>query len=150
MRTQDASPSHDPMARLRRLLHATERRIAETAGIPHDEIWSAIERPDAAATQPGAELRRPAGLTRDQEASWWDAHPEYWDRRTSPADELLHPERTPSVRRTRPVNLRLPVDLIDALKREAELRDLPYQALIRVWLREQLDRHAAPPRPSKP
>ena len=95
-----------------------------------------------------ANLRRPAGLTPDQEARWWDAHPEYWDQRASPADEVLHPEHTPPVRRTRPISLRLPIDLIDALKREAALRDLPYQTLIRVWLREQLDRYSATSGPS--
>ena len=31
------------------VLDAAERRIAETGGIPHDELWSAVERPDASA-----------------------------------------------------------------------------------------------------
>jgi hypothetical protein len=87
-------------------------------------------------------LRLPAGLTAEQEATWWDAHPEYWDQRPGGrGDKLVAPAASPPARRTHPVSLRLPVDMIDALKREAARRDLPYQTLIRVWLREQLDRH---------
>jgi len=43
------------------------------------------------------------------------------------------------VRRTKPVNLRLPVDMINRLKSEAARRSLPYQTLIRMWLKERLD-----------
>ncbi|MBA2449346.1 MAG: hypothetical protein H0V51_15105 [Chloroflexi bacterium] len=45
-------------------------------------------------------------------------------------------------RRTKPINLRLPVDMIEALKREATHRSLPYQTLIRMWLKERLDGEA--------
>ena len=105
--------------------------------------------PPIASALSAAKLRRPSGLTPEQEARWWDTHPDYWDQHARTAEEVVHPEHTPPVRRTRPVNLRLPVDLIDSLKREAQLRDLPYQTLIRVWLREQLDRHAATPQLSE-
>jgi predicted DNA binding CopG/RHH family protein len=44
--------------------------------------------------------------------------------------------------RTKPVNLRLPVDMIEALKEHATQRSLPYQALIRMWLKERLDTEA--------
>jgi hypothetical protein len=77
----------------------------------------------------------PPGLSPAEEARWWDEHREYWDAVES-ADERVNP---PGGRRTKPVNLRLPVDLIDALKREAALRALPYQTLIRMWLKERLD-----------
>jgi predicted DNA binding CopG/RHH family protein len=40
------------------------------------------------------------------------------------------------------VNLRLPVDMIEALKEHATQRSLPYQALIRMWLKERLDTEA--------
>jgi len=77
----------------------------------------------------------PSGLTPAEEARWWDEHRDYWDVPETP-DERIGPLL---VRRTKPVNLRLPVDLIDALKREAARRALPYQTLIRMWLKERLD-----------
>jgi predicted DNA binding CopG/RHH family protein len=35
--------------------------------------------------------------------------------------------------------LRLPQDLLDRIKVEANKRDVPYQSLIKVWLREKVD-----------
>lgn len=77
----------------------------------------------------------PPGLSPMEEARWWDEHRGHWDASKS-ADERVE---QPLVRTTKPVNLRLPVDLIDELRRAAERRDLPYQTLIRMWLRERLD-----------
>src|SRR5438093_776052 len=67
--------------------------------------------------------------------SEWDEHREYWSSVGS-ADERVNGAPT---RRTRPVNLRLPVDLVGQLKQAAARRDLPYQTLIRMWLRERVD-----------
>ena len=86
--------------------------------------------------------RLPAGLSPAEEARWWDEHRGYWDTVEAP-DERMNPSR---VRRTKPVNLRLPVDMIDGLKDEAARRALPYQTLIRMWLKERLDAEVAPPR----
>jgi predicted DNA binding CopG/RHH family protein len=80
----------------------------------------------------------PAGLSPAEEAQWWDEHREYWDK-TDSVDERIGP---PMVHRTRPINLRLPVDMIEALKQEALQRSLPYQTLIRMWLKERLDTEA--------
>jgi predicted DNA binding CopG/RHH family protein len=82
-----------------------------------------------------ASPRLPAGLSPGEEARWWDEHRDYWDA-AEPRDERIDPTQ---VRRTKPVNLRLPVDMIDQLKREAARRSLPYQTLIRMWLKERLD-----------
>ncbi|MBA2449873.1 MAG: hypothetical protein H0V51_17760 [Chloroflexi bacterium] len=79
--------------------------------------------------------RLPAGLSPAEEARWWDDHRDYWDAVETP-DERIDPSR---VRRTKPINLRLPVDMIDQLKHEAARRALPYQTLIRMWLKERLD-----------
>ena len=65
----------------------------------------------------------PAGLSPAEEARWWDEHRDYWDSAEG-FDELV--DSTP-VRRTKPVTLRLPVDMIDRLKHDAEKRSLPYQ-----------------------
>ena len=81
------------------------------------------------------DLRLPAGLSPAEEARWWDEHRDYWDAVETP-DERIDPSR---VRRTKPINLRLPVDMIDQLKHEAARRVLPYQTLIRMWLKERLD-----------
>ena len=77
----------------------------------------------------------PVGLAPADEARWWDEHRDFWDAVPTP-DERVEPS---AVRRTKPVNLRLPVDMIDTLKREAARRALPYQTLIRMWLKERLD-----------
>ena len=79
--------------------------------------------------------RLPAGLSPTEEARWWDENRAYWDTIEAP-DERIDP---PRVRRTKPIDLRLPVDMIDALKAEAARQELPYQTLIRMWLKERLD-----------
>ena len=40
---------------------------------------------------------------------------------------------------TTSISLRLPQDLLDRIKIAANKRDVPYQSLIKVWLRERLD-----------
>jgi hypothetical protein len=80
----------------------------------------------------------PARLSPEEEARWWDEHREYWDKLDG-ADERVGPVR---VRRTKPVNLRLPVDMIERLEAKASRRELPYEALIRMWLKERLDTEA--------
>ena len=79
--------------------------------------------------------RLPAGLSPAEEARWWDEHRDYWETIESP-DERVDPS---PVRRTKPVTLRLPIDMIDRLKHDAAKRSLPYQTLIRMWLQERLD-----------
>ena len=79
--------------------------------------------------------RLPAGLTPPEEARWWDEHPDYWERVESPDERVdLAP-----VRRTKPITLRLPIDMVEQLKHDAAKRSLPYQTLIRMWLQERLD-----------
>jgi predicted DNA binding CopG/RHH family protein len=92
-------------------------------------------REDSMTARSGTEPRLPAGLSPAEEARWWDEHRDYWDT-VEGRDEAV--ETTP-VQRTKPVNLRLPVEMIDQLKREAARRALPYQTLIRMWLKERLD-----------
>ena len=78
--------------------------------------------------------RLPAGLSPAEEARWWDEHRDYWDT-VEAQDERVDPA---PVRRTKPVTLRLPVDMIEQLKEDAAKRSLPYQTLIRMWLQERL------------
>jgi len=90
------------------------------------------------AARPDASARLPAGLSPAEEARWWDEHPDYWDTVETP-EAKTEPAQ---VRRTKPVNLRLPIDMIGDLKCEAARRSIPYQTLIRMWLKERLDLEA--------
>jgi predicted DNA binding CopG/RHH family protein len=48
------------------------------------------------------------------------------------------PVRFPNLKpTTKAISLRLPVDLLERIKVEANRRDVPYQSLIKVWLREK-------------
>lgn len=85
------------------------------------------------------DLRLPAGLSAAEESQWWDEHWDYWEN-VKTEEVLAH---LGPVRRTKPVNLRLPVDMIDALKAVAGRKSLPYQTLIRTWLKERLDAEEA-------
>ena len=82
----------------------------------------------------------PTGLSPADEAAWWDKHREYWDTPEEGDDEVVEATR---VGRTRPITMRLPVVMIEALKQEANARAIPYQTLIRMWLKERLDRGSA-------
>jgi predicted DNA binding CopG/RHH family protein len=79
--------------------------------------------------------RLPPGLSPAEEARWWDEHQDYWNETESSDEQTVVLPARP----TKPVNLRLPVDMIDDLKRAAVRRALPYQTLIRMWLKERLD-----------
>ncbi|MFN8634207.1 MAG: CopG family antitoxin [Chloroflexota bacterium] len=91
------------------------------------------------SVRPETSPRLPSGLSPAEEARWWDEHRDYWDGPEG-ADERIDPAMA---RRTKPVNLRLPVNMIDQLKQEATRRALPYQTLIRMWLKERLDAEAS-------
>jgi predicted DNA binding CopG/RHH family protein len=41
------------------------------------------------------------------------------------------------------ISLRLPIGLLEALRIEANRRDVPYQSLIKVWLSERVEKKAA-------
>ncbi len=79
-----------------------------------------------------AKLMLPPGLSYEEEATWWDD-----------AELITEVSGPDPVRHTKPVNLRLPVDMIEELKAEAGKRALPYQTLIRTWLKERLTAEAA-------
>jgi len=90
------------------------------------------------SARPDVNAHLPDGLSPAEEARWWDDHPDYWDT-IETSDEKTEPAQ---VRRTKPINLRLPVDMIGDLKNEAARRSIPYQTLIRMWLKERLDLEA--------
>jgi len=51
------------------------------------------------------------------------------------AQPVVFPNLKPS---TQTISLRLPQHLLDSIKTAANVRDVPYQSLIKVWLQEKL------------
>jgi len=68
------------------------------------------------------------------ERKFWETHDttQYLD--WSQAQLARFPNLRPS---TKSISLRLPVDLLERIKVEANRRDVPYQSLIKVWLDER-------------
>ena len=73
-----------------------------------------------------------------EEKAFWESHDttDYLD--WSKARNAVLPNLKPT---TRTISLRLPQHLLDSLKVAANARDVPYQSLIKVWLREKLRSH---------
>lgn len=73
-----------------------------------------------------------------EERAFWEASDidsaEYLD--WSKAQAAGFPKLRPS---THAISLRLPASLLESIKVEANRRDVPYQALIKVWLAEKLE-----------
>jgi predicted DNA binding CopG/RHH family protein len=73
----------------------------------------------------------------DEEREFWATHDsaDYvdWDR----AQTLIFPELKPT---TKTISLRLPESMLSELRLLANQRDVPYQSLIKVFLRERIDR----------
>lgn len=72
----------------------------------------------------------------DEEHAFWAEHDssEYVD--WSKAKRAAFPNLKPS---TRAISLRLPESMLDELRQLANQRDVPYQSLIKVFLRERID-----------
>jgi predicted DNA binding CopG/RHH family protein len=77
----------------------------------------------------------PKFKTEAQERAFWEKHDsaDYVD--WSVAERVRLPNLKPS---TQSISLRLPVSLLEQIKVEANKRDVPYQSLIKVWLKERL------------
>jgi predicted DNA binding CopG/RHH family protein len=73
----------------------------------------------------------------DEEREFWATHDsaDYvdWDR----AQTLIFPELKPTIKT---ISLRLPESMLSELRLLANQRDVPYQSLIKVFLRERIDR----------
>jgi predicted DNA binding CopG/RHH family protein len=72
----------------------------------------------------------------DEEREFWATHDstEYldWDE----AEEVVLPKLKPS---TRTISLRLPELMLNELRLIANKRDIPYQSLIKIFLKERID-----------
>lgn len=71
-----------------------------------------------------------------EEREFWETHDstDYVD--WSKAERVRFPNLKPS---SKAISLRMPVDLLERIKIEANRRDVPYQSLIKVWLAEKVD-----------
>ena len=80
--------------------------------------------------------RKPVPKFRSEaaERKFWETHDTtpYFD--WSKAEPVRFPNLRPS---TKSISLCLPVDLLERIKIEANRRDVPYQSLIKVWLKEK-------------
>jgi len=78
----------------------------------------------------------PAFKDEDEERAFWATHDstEYidWDS----AESIILPQLKPS---TKTISLRLPEAMLDELRVIANKRDVPYQSLIKVFLKERID-----------
>lgn len=68
------------------------------------------------------------------ERKFWETHETTSYLDWSQAKLARFPNLKPS---TKSISLRLPLDLLERIKVEANRRDVPYQSLIKVWLREK-------------
>ena len=78
----------------------------------------------------------PAFESEAQERAFWESHDstDYVD--WSKAGRVRFPNLKPS---SKAISLRVPLDLLERIKIEANRRDVPYQSLIKIWLAEKVD-----------
>ncbi len=85
---------------------------------------------------PTKEIKIPKFKTEEQEADWWDAHPEVATRIMARAVKSGTAKRRP----LKTVTMRLPADDLEAAQKLAERKRLPYQTYIKMLLHEALER----------
>ena len=71
----------------------------------------------------------------NEEREFWMTHDsvDYVD--WSKAEHVIFPNLKPS---TQTISIRLPKHLLEDIKMAANKRDVPYQSLIKVWLKEKV------------
>jgi predicted DNA binding CopG/RHH family protein len=80
--------------------------------------------------------RIPEFKNEDEEREFWKAHDstDYLDWHK--AERAVFPNLKPS---TKTISLRLPESMLAELRQLANKRDVPYQSLIKIFLRERID-----------
>jgi predicted DNA binding CopG/RHH family protein len=78
----------------------------------------------------------PAFKNEEEEREFWDTHDssEYIDWKKS--ERAVFPNLKPS---TKTISLRLPEHILDEIKMLARKRDVPYQSLIKMFLKDRLN-----------
>jgi predicted DNA binding CopG/RHH family protein len=77
----------------------------------------------------------PQFVNETQERAYWETHDSSDHLDWSQAKKAALPNLKPT---TKTISLRLPQHLLDSLKVAANVRDVPYKSLIKVWLQEKL------------
>jgi predicted DNA binding CopG/RHH family protein len=72
----------------------------------------------------------------DEERAFWAENDSSDYLNWGEAKRMVFPNLKPS---TRAISLRLPESMLDELRQLANQRDVPYQSLIKVFLRERID-----------
>jgi predicted DNA binding CopG/RHH family protein len=72
----------------------------------------------------------------DEERKFWETHDSAEYLSWQGAQHALFPNLKPS---TKTISLRLPQSMLDELRQLANKRDIPYQSLIKTFLRERID-----------
>ena len=86
------------------------------------------------AAKSGHKLHVPSRMSPSEEAHWGDDHADELDWEEGEIEVV----RLGPVERTAPVALRLPIWILEALRREAAKSNVSYQWLMRTWLEERL------------
>jgi hypothetical protein len=80
----------------------------------------------------------PAFSSEADERAYWESHDSTDHLDWTKAQKVALPNLKPS---TQIISLRLPQHLLDAIKTAANSRDVLYQSLIKVWLKEKVQSH---------
>lgn len=90
---------------------------------------------------PKESKERPIFENEDEERAFWSTHDstEYVDWDT--AEAVILPKLKPS---TKTISLRLPELMLDELRLIANKRDIPYQSLIKMFLKERIEQELKP------
>ncbi|HMQ52207.1 MAG TPA: BrnA antitoxin family protein [Anaerolineae bacterium] len=90
---------------------------------------------------PKESKERPIFENEDEEREFWSTHDstEYVDWDT--AEAVILPKLKPS---TKTISLRLPELMLDELRLIANKRDIPYQSLIKMFLKERIEQELKP------
>ncbi len=77
----------------------------------------------------------PTFKNEEQESTFWDTHDvsDYFDMSSVKVAKFTNLKKT-----TKSISLRLPVDMIEELKVKANAMDVPYQSLIKIFLKNAL------------
>lgn len=77
----------------------------------------------------------PAFRSEAEERKFWETHDSTAYVDWTKAKRAVLPNLKPA---TQTISLRLPVHLLEEIKAAANAQDVPYQSLIKVWLREKV------------
>jgi predicted DNA binding CopG/RHH family protein len=87
--------------------------------------------------------KTPGFKSEQEEAEWWDAHPEVITALFLKARKEGRIKRLPVVRgATKPITIRMPVADVEVAREIAERRGVPYQTYIKGLLHKALEREA--------